>query len=228
MEGYGSLLVCPIYVGTAGTSIGAKCRPSPRGEVSNGVFTGPSDRSRHRGEIRLRGPVTTCRGNLLLNARILGSVAGEQKQGASMRQRGRKIHSLCLVLTLLVFNNSGFGGTKSDLGGTYWQLIRFVGGDNQVLRPDQRVRYTIGFGSDGAVNVRCGCSRGGGSWQSSGSNIVEFGPLTFTRVKCPLTALDDRLPSDLQYVRSYLLRDGHLFLSLLAEQGTYEFEPMMR
>jgi para-nitrobenzyl esterase len=45
-------------------------------------------------------------------------------------------------------------------------------------------------------------------------------------VKCPLTALDDRLPSDLQYVRSYFLRDGHLFLSLLAEQGTYEFEPV--
>ena len=129
------------------------------------------------------------------------------------------------LLVLLAAGNSAVGGTKEDLGGTSWQLIRFVDSEHQALRPDQRVRYTIAFESDGGVTVRSGCSRGGGSWKSSGSNLVEFGPLRFARAKCRLTAMDDRLPSDLQYVRSYFLRDGHLFLSLLAEQGCYEFEP---
>ena len=38
-------------------------------------------------------------------------------------------------------------------------------------------------------------------------------------------ALNDRMPRDWELVRSYTLKGGHLFLSLAADGGTYEFEP---
>jgi para-nitrobenzyl esterase len=45
-----------------------------------------------------------------------------------------------------------------------------------------------------------------------------------TRRSCP-GKLTDRLAKDVQYVRSYVLRNGHLYLSLMADGGIYEFEP---
>jgi para-nitrobenzyl esterase len=144
-----------------------------------------------------------------------------------MYDSNREINSVFFVAALLALLAFGSGGASNDLGGTSWQLTEFVSPDHQVLRPDQKAKYAIAFEKDGTVNIRSGCSRGRGTWKSSGSNLVEFGPLAFRRMKCALTALDDYLPSDLQYVRLYFLRNGHLFLSLLADQGTYEFEPVI-
>jgi heat shock protein HslJ len=42
---------------------------------------------------------------------------------------------------------------------------------------------------------------------------------------CPAAALNDRLVKDWQNVRSYTLKGHHLFLSLMADGGTYEYEP---
>jgi hypothetical protein len=35
-----------------------------------------------------------------------------------------------------------------------------------------------------------------------------------------------RIVKDWNFVRSYVIKDGHLFLSLMADGGIYEFEPM--
>jgi len=43
---------------------------------------------------------------------------------------------------------------------------------------------------------------------------------------CAPTPLNDRLPRDWQYVRSYVLKDGHLVISLMVDAGIYEFEPI--
>ena len=50
--------------------------------------------------------------------------------------------------------------------------------------------------------------------------------MALTRAMCPPAPLNDRIPKDLGYVRSYVLKDGHLFLSLMADGGIYEFEPL--
>jgi putative lipoprotein len=42
---------------------------------------------------------------------------------------------------------------------------------------------------------------------------------------CPPGSLHDQLVKQLPYVRSYVMRDGHLYLSLMADGGIYEFEP---
>ena len=41
-----------------------------------------------------------------------------------------------------------------DLGGTSWQLVKFQGGDDKTLTPDEKSNYTIAFERDGNVSAR--------------------------------------------------------------------------
>ena len=45
---------------------------------------------------------------------------------------------------------------------------------------------------------------------------------------CPPGSLHDRIAKHWEFVRSYTIKDGHLFLSLMADGGIYEFEPRRR
>ncbi len=116
--------------------------------------------------------------------------------------------------------------TTSGIAGTSWQFVQFQGGDDQVLIPDDRSKYTITFASDGVVNVRFDCNRGRGTWESAVANQLEFGAMALTKVKCPPESLHDHFVSQWQNIRSYTINDGHLFLSLMADGGIFEFEPM--
>jgi para-nitrobenzyl esterase len=118
-------------------------------------------------------------------------------------------------------------GATDSLGGTSWQLVKFHGGDDTILTPDDKAKYTIAFSTDGRVNVRIDCNRGFGTWKSSGRNQLEFGPLAITRAMCPPGSLHDHIVKQWGFVRSYVIKDGRLFLSLMADGGTYEFEPIV-
>jgi len=112
-----------------------------------------------------------------------------------------------------------------SLAGTSWQLVRFRGGDDTVLTPDDKAKYTVAFAADGSVSVRLDCNRGRGTWKSAGRNQIEFGPMALTRAMCPPGSLHDRIVRQWPYVRSYVIRGGRLFLSLMADGGIYELEP---
>jgi len=112
------------------------------------------------------------------------------------------------------------------LGGTSWQLVKFQGGDGTVLTPDDKTKYTIAFGADGNVSVRFDCNRGRGAWTSAGTQQLQFGPLALTRAMCPPGSLHDHMVKQWPFVRSYTVKGGHLFLSLMADAGSYELEPM--
>jgi para-nitrobenzyl esterase len=119
-------------------------------------------------------------------------------------------------------------GTTPGLGGTSWQLVKFQGGDGTVLTPDDKSKYTLAFGDDGNVSARIDCNRGRGAWKSPGKGQLQFGPMAITRAACPPGSLHDQIVKQLPYVRSYLMKDGHLFLSLMADGGIYELEPASR
>ena len=114
------------------------------------------------------------------------------------------------------------GGT---LIGVTWQLVKFQGGDDTLLRPDDKSKYTLAFGADGRLSARIDCDRGSGSWKSPEKGRLERGPMALTRARCPPGSLHDRMVKQLPFVRSYIIKDGHLFLSLMADGGIYEFEP---
>jgi para-nitrobenzyl esterase len=94
------------------------------------------------------------------------------------------------------------------------------------LTPVDRTKYTRSFDARGGVAVRVDCNRGRGTWKSSDANQVRFGPLALTRAQCPPGSLHDQIVKQWGNIRSYVLKDGHLFLSLMADGGIYEFEPV--
>jgi len=116
----------------------------------------------------------------------------------------------------------------SALADTSWQLVKFQSSDGTTLKPDNKSKYTIAFNADNSVNVRVDCNRGRGTWKSPEPNVLQLGPMAMTRALCPPHPLTDRLMRDWQFVRSYVIKDGHLFLSLFADGGIYEFEPMQQ
>ncbi|HLU77908.1 MAG TPA: META domain-containing protein [Burkholderiales bacterium] len=114
---------------------------------------------------------------------------------------------------------------SATLAGTAWQLVRFQGGDDTLLVPDDKAKYTLRFDADGTVAVRMDCNRGRATWRADPPQL-QFGPLVSTRAACPPGSLHDRIVRHWPYVRSYIVQDGHLHLSLMADGGIYEFEPM--
>jgi|SRR5688572_6506892 para-nitrobenzyl esterase len=110
------------------------------------------------------------------------------------------------------------------LVGPVWQLVRFRGGDDRVLAPIDPGSYTLQFGADGRVSARIDCNRGSGSYKTAGTSGLEFGPMAITRAACPPGSMHDHLVRQLPHVRSYVVRDGRLFLSLMADGGIYELE----
>lgn len=132
---------------------------------------------------------------------------------------------VALLLAACASTSTPPAAESTSLEGSSWRLVQIAMSDGVTRPAIERSRYTIGFGPQGVLNVRFDCNRGRGSWQSSGPGNLEFGPLALTRALCPVGSLHDELVRQWPYVRSYLIRDGRLFLSLMADGGTLEFEP---
>jgi para-nitrobenzyl esterase len=140
-----------------------------------------------------------------------------------------------LMSSILVFTAPGPAASgqppspaaAAALGGTQWELVVFRSGDGEVVKPDDGLKYTLAFDPGGQVAARIDCNRGRGTWMSKGPGHIEFGPLALTRALCPAESLHDRIVRQWNSVRSYLLKDGHLFLGLMADGGVYEFAPLV-
>jgi heat shock protein HslJ len=134
--------------------------------------------------------------------------------------------SLAIASTTTIAGLNPGGQNSSGLAGTSWQLVKFQGGDNTTLVPDDKSKYSITFGSDGRVQSRVDCNRGHSTWRSSGAGELRFGSWSMTRAKCPPGSLHDRIVTEGASVRSYIIKDGHLFLSGMEAGGFYELEPI--
>ena len=138
----------------------------------------------------------------------------------------RLSRELSLTTVLLVAACASAPQGPPPLGGTSWQLVKFQGGDGKILAPDNKANYTLSFGSNGVLAARIDCNRGRGSWTSSAPGQVRLGLLALTRAMCPPGSMHDQVVRQWSYVRSYVVKDGHLYLSLMADGGIYEFEPI--
>lgn len=123
--------------------------------------------------------------------------------------------------------------TQRGLAGTSWQLlsIQSMSDEQPTVQVETPDRYTLHFLDDGRANMRLNCNRGMGTYKctptdSGDSGQLSFGPIAMTRMFCPQPSLDERIARDLDFVRSYLLRGGNLYLSLMADGGIYEWQPL--
>ncbi len=132
---------------------------------------------------------------------------------------------------------SGCGGSSSsskpvDLTGTTWQLLSIESMSTEE-QPSLTIadpsKYTVTFGDDGKAGFRIDCNRGNSTWkvEAAGpdSGSLSFGPIGVTKMMCPQPSDDSKVAPALGRVRTYLVQDGKLHLSLEADSGIMHFQP---
>ncbi len=121
---------------------------------------------------------------------------------------------------------------SDPLIGTTWQLTSI-----DSMSPEEQpsttitdpTKYTVTFGQDGKAGFRVDCNRGNSTWKTdegaTDSGTMTFGPIALTRMMCPQPSEDTKVAAALGRVRSYLLSDGQLHLSLEADGGIMHWRP---
>lgn len=121
---------------------------------------------------------------------------------------------------------------SDPLTGTSWQLLSIEsmapGEQPGTTIPDPS-RYTVSFGDDGRAVFTVDCNRGNSTWQAevsgTDSGSLTFGPIALTRMFCPQPSADAEVAAALGRVRSFLISDQKLHLSLEADSGVMRWQP---
>ena len=135
------------------------------------------------------------------------------------------MRSVAQLLVLILSLTGAFEAAAGELGGTSWRLVKIMSMDDSVYLPDDSSKYTLELETDGKATIRADCNRGGGSWSSESTGQLQFGPVAATRALCPPGSISDRYLAQFEWVRSYVMKDGHLFLATMADGSIIEFEP---
>ncbi|MEJ2323012.1 MAG: META domain-containing protein [Gammaproteobacteria bacterium] len=112
------------------------------------------------------------------------------------------------------------------LAGTAWQLVKIMSMDDTTYEPRERPLYRLEFRKDGNVSILADCNRGMGSWSSPEEGRLEFGVIASTRALCLPASISEKYLAQFEWVRSYVMKDGHLFLATMADGAIIEFEPL--
>lgn len=138
-----------------------------------------------------------------------------------------------LLALALVAPVDGLEPPTRPLAGTEWRLVELQSMDDAIgtRRPPNPSVFTMRLEPDGNVRFRLDCNRATGSWTAEAgadpaSGRFTFGPLAGTRALCPPPSLDEQVLAQAPHVRSYLLKDGRLHLSLMADAGIQVWEPL--
>lgn len=117
---------------------------------------------------------------------------------------------------------------EEALVGRTWRLVEIQSMDDTIYAPapQDRSRYTLRLNADGTANLQVDCNRAMGPWSSEFAGKLSFGMMAATKAMCPPGSLHDRYLDQFQWVRSYVIKDGHLFLATMADGSIIEFEPV--
>ena len=138
----------------------------------------------------------------------------------------------CALLAPLATAGCGPAQAADPLTGTAWELLSI-----ESMAPDEQPStaiedpgsYTVSFGADGRAAFTVDCNRGSSTWQADAaaadSGSLQFGPIALTRMFCPQPSADATVAAALGRVRSFLLSDGQLHLSMEADSGIMHWRP---
>lgn len=115
---------------------------------------------------------------------------------------------------------------KDPLTGTRWQLVTIEYMDDTTVTPDDGAKYTLAFNADGTAAIKADCNMLNGAYVYTPPSGVEFGPLRSTRAACPPGSLYQTLVKDVPFMRSFVIKEGDLYIALMADGGIYRFTPM--
>jgi heat shock protein HslJ len=149
---------------------------------------------------------------------------------------GMMILAVALGSPLATSAQARSSSLRDDFGltDTPWRFVEFVSMSDEVepVRPEAGRLYILVFESDGSFSAQLDCNRAAGSWSTesgvdAAGGRLAIGPVALTRALCPPPNTDQFLATQLDYVRSFTLRDGRLYLSLMADAGIMEFAPFL-
>ncbi len=115
--------------------------------------------------------------------------------------------------------------SNSELAGTSWEMVQIQSMDDNSWAPEDPTRYTLTLEEDGSAHMQLDCNQGRSSWSSDGAPEISFGSVASTMALCQDDGLSERYASQFEFVRSYVMRDGHLFLATMADGAIIEFRP---
>ncbi|MGI9163478.1 MAG: META domain-containing protein [Mycobacterium sp.] len=148
-----------------------------------------------------------------------------------MRISGRRTLWV-LPIVALALAACGSAAAADPLTGTSWHLVGIVSmapAEQPNTTIDDPNLYSVTFGDDGRATFQVHCNRGSSTWQSEpaapDSGSLTFGELALTRMYCPQPSADTMVVAALGRVRSYLISDGKLHLSLEADGGIMNWTP---
>jgi heat shock protein HslJ len=114
----------------------------------------------------------------------------------------------------------------SFLPGKTWQLVEIAYMNDRVDVPDDRTLFALEFKTDGTARIQADCNRGTGSWSSASPGKLEFSQIAATQALCAPGSLYDSYLKQFNWVRSYVVKNGHLHLATMTDGSIIEFEPV--
>jgi heat shock protein HslJ len=132
------------------------------------------------------------------------------------------------LLVLVACGRGGAGGPTSGepatITGFAWRLVAIQWADGHATRPADSAGYLFELGADGRVSGKADCNRMMGTYTID-AQTLRFGPLATTRMACPPGSVDADWLRALAAADSWLVRDGHLHITMTGKAGTIELEP---
>ncbi len=124
---------------------------------------------------------------------------------------------------LVAENGARSGLQDPGIIGPIWHWDRSRYNDDTTLTPPaDSIGYTLQLNSDGTVQVRGDCNRGGGTFTVDGKKLSIT--ITYTTMAaCPEGSLEGQFFRDLNRTGGFLIKNDRLFLDLKFDTGTMEF-----
>jgi heat shock protein HslJ len=167
---------------------------------------------------------------ILLLMTIMAACAAERESGSAPAAEAALSPAQAQAPTqTTAADTPGKRTVRSELTGTRWQLVEIQSTQGNT-GPDVRSKYTIAFNADGRVALRLDCNRGSGTYEAEpsgngGGGSLAIGPLAVTKAYCPPPSLSEQIARDMAHVRSYTIANGRLTMSMMANGGSYIWEP---
>lgn len=121
---------------------------------------------------------------------------------------------------------------KDALSNSKWSLLEFQSMDDGIgtIRPDLNSSYMMQLSDHGEMFIQLKCNSILGKWlikenQDTNSGEFRLSDLQVSKNLCDPSIFDKQMIAQLPYIRSYVLKDGYLYLSLWADGGIYKWSP---
>jgi len=123
------------------------------------------------------------------------------------------------------------GPAADDAGAllaTTWAWQGTLGPGDKRVTPAAPERYTLAFQSDGRVQVRADCNRGGARYEVGADGMLKIAPAALTKMGCPPGSSDTEFLRQLGLVGRFRFAEGDLVLALGGDAGAMRFSPAGR